>query len=251
VYEGFMSVAPPAQRLDFRRFYSASLSGDLADLNVVFPQPGADPSIEVRTAAAAAATDGHCSVLVKAVGSGASQDLLITHTTWSGFNTMTRIFKGYDLPYTLDGNAAHGRVPATYVSFSSYPAAMYSDDDWYTLHPTNLVVTETTIQNNNASLWQYVQPHTVLDWARNMVANRLATDGPTWAAAFSRHNSGTYNNEFMILNYNLFTPGQPLADNLLWVFDQMPGPYMIYNDHTHFLRDQGYWASYNRCVDAA
>lgn len=55
---------------------------------------------------------------------------------------------------------------------------------------TGLAVTETTIENNNASLWQYVQPRTVLDWARNMVANRLAVNGSNWADIFSRENSG-------------------------------------------------------------
>jgi len=34
----------------------------------------------------------------------------------------------------------------------------------------------------------------VLEWARNMLANRLATDGASWAATFARYASGTYCN---------------------------------------------------------
>ena len=124
---------------------------------------------------------------------------------------------------------------------------MCSVDDWYTTS-AGLVITETTIKNNNATLWQYVVPETVPDWTRNMVANRLATSGESWSDVFKQHNSGTYNNQFMVLDYKLFTPGAPLRDGLLYVFEQMPGPYYVYADHTNYLRagNQSYWASYNR-----
>jgi hypothetical protein len=36
----------------------------------------------------------------------------------------------------------------------------------------------------------------VLEWARNVLANRLATDARSWAALFSRYASGTYTNRF-------------------------------------------------------
>lgn len=50
-------------------------------------------------------------------------------------------------------------------------------------------------------------------------------------------------------DYNLFTPGKPLADNTLWVLQQMPGPYIVASDHTEWLRNSSYWASYNRIAD--
>lgn len=54
------------------------------------------------------------------------------------------------------------------------------------------VTLETTIGNKNAALWKYVQPQgCVLEWIRNIVANRLAVDGATWAEVFKRFNSGT------------------------------------------------------------
>jgi hypothetical protein len=131
--------------------------------------------------------------------------------------------------------------------FSIRQQHVCSDDDWYTTS-AGLVVTETTINNNNNSLWSYVVPHTVPDWVRNNVANRLATSGATWSEIFQIANSGTYNNMFSILDYKLFTPGTPLQDNLLYVFEQMPGPNIAYGDFTGFLRagNQSYWASYNR-----
>ncbi len=53
------------------------------------------------------------------------------------------------------------------------------------------VITETTINNNNRSLWERLSPRTLLDWARNMVANRLAGSGSEWMRVYARHNSGT------------------------------------------------------------
>ena len=117
------------------------------------------------------------------------------------------------------------------------------------------MVTETTLINNNASLWARLTPASVLDWARNMAANRLADSGLAWMAAFGTEQSGTYNNMFSVLDAKLFTPGltAELPPGLLLVGEQMPGAW-LYEDRTAWLVDeakvdgpgQGYWASYNR-----
>lgn len=58
--------------------------------------------------------------------------------------------------------------------------------------PALQVTLETTIGNNNPALWKYLEPRgSVLEWLRNIVANRLARSGPEWAAVFRRFNSGT------------------------------------------------------------
>jgi hypothetical protein len=166
------------------------VQGDLDDLNRKFDTPGhraMPPGVRPGT-------DGHCSVIIRAIGNPAAPtELYAAHTTWGPFETMTRVFKLYDLPWATAGAGAGAgqTVPATALSFSSYPGALYSNDDWY-VTSAGLVVTETTIANNNASLWALVTPQTVLEWSRNMVANRLAANGPAWAAAFLTANSGTY-----------------------------------------------------------
>jgi hypothetical protein len=53
-----------------------------------------------------------------------------------------------------------------------------------------------------------------------------------------------YNNEWMVLDYNLFTPGAPLKDGLFTVLEQLPGQTM-WMDKTQVLRDQSFWPSYN------
>ena len=58
------------------------------------------------------------------------------------------------------------------------------------------------------------------------------------------NNSGTYNNQWMVVDYKKFKPGKPLADGLLWVLEQLPS-YVEARDMTSVLRSQLYWPSYN------
>lgn len=107
-------------------------------------------------------------------------------------------------------------LPGRTQAFSSYPGTIFSGDDFYILssglvrdyfwlykrslfnywlyHLILLQVTlETTIGNSNPALWKNVNPvGTVSEWLRNIVANRLATNGLEWAEIFRRNNSGTW-----------------------------------------------------------
>ncbi len=51
---------------------------------------------------------------------------------------------------------------------------------------------------NSTELNKYVVPHSVNEWIRNIVANRLAYSGAEWVEIYSRYNSGTYNNQNMV-----------------------------------------------------
>ena len=84
----------------------------------------------------------------------------------------------------------------------------------------------------------------MFEWVRTVVANRLAPTGSQWAEIFERHNSGTYNNQWMILNYNLFSPGKDLQPDTLWILEQIPGSVHM-ADMTVFLQEKGYWPSFN------
>lgn len=119
----------------------------------------------------------------------------VAHATWASYETMTRIMKTYIFPWRRTGaSPASDMVPASSIAFSSYPATLYSSDDIYIASPSKLIVTETTLDNVNASLWDYVTPQSVLCWMRAMVATRLATDAPSWSGLFLTNQSGTYNN---------------------------------------------------------
>ena len=225
----------------------------------------------------------HCSVIIKLVSATDQRpsELYTAHTTWTGFQEMLRIYKMYDFPYTI-ASSSKTVVPGRKIALSSYPGNLFSTDDFYTIS-SGLVATETTIDNHNGtriihtihtthtmhtihtlptihtieSIWGEVKPEAVLTWIRTMTSNRLATDGPSWASTFAQHNSGTYNNEFHVVDYNIFAASQQqqqsdggevalsLLPHVLTVIDQMPG-HMEISDQTDKLQSTGFWASYNR-----
>ncbi len=53
------------------------------------------------------------------------------------------------------------------------------------------------------------------------IANAMATSGRHWAEIIAHNNSGTYNNQYMVVDLKLFNPGQELRPNLLWVIEQV------------------------------
>lgn len=66
----------------------------------------------------------------------------------------------------------------------------------------------------------------------------------SWVALYRLYNSGLYNNQWMVLDYNRILPGQPPRDGAFWIFEQIPGGGEA-ADMTWWLRREGYWASYN------
>jgi len=163
-------------------------------------------------------------------------DLYSAHSTWFDYASMNRIYKQYFLDYT-DSNIA-----ARKMSFSSYPGAIVSIDDFYIMD-SGLTMLETTNAVYNNSLFDLITPNSLLAWQRVSLANKMARDGKQWTDIVAQYNSGTYNNQYMIINYNLFTPGKPLVPGLLWVVEQIPG-YVEAADVTDQL-ERGYWPSYN------
>jgi hypothetical protein len=136
--------------------------------------------------------NSHCSALIRPSPDGS--DLFATHTTWTEYAQMLRIYKYYKLNLVGDvpsGNGAGG----VGVHFSSYPGSTSSIDDWYTID-SGLIVTETTNNVANVSLYDLVTSSSVPTFARVQIANRMAATGQQWADIFSRENSGTYNNQW-------------------------------------------------------
>merc|ERR1719350_2493631 len=132
-----------------------------------------------------------------------------------------------------------GSTPA--LAMSSYPGALSSMDDFYQVG--DLAVFETTLPNYNNDLFELVVPETLPFWIRAMAANFMAKDGPEWMEIFRKHNSGTYNNMWIVVDYGKFVPGRPLAKGVLTIGEQLPG-YFKWDDQTTVL-SYGYWPSYN------
>uniref|UniRef100_A0A3B3HSJ2 Phospholipase B-like n=1 Tax=Oryzias latipes TaxID=8090 RepID=A0A3B3HSJ2_ORYLA len=186
---------------------------------------------------------GSCSALIKLLPN--NKDLFVSHDTWNTYQAMLRIMKKYRFAFKASSSGSNDPLPGGTQAFSSYPGAIFSGDDFYILS-SGLVTLETTIGNSNSTLWKFVQPTgTVMEWLRNIVANRLATTAKEWAEIFRKYNSGTYNNQWMIVNYNHFTPGKTdIKEDLFVVLEQIPG-LVVYSDKTQELLRNGYWASFN------
>ena len=146
---------------------------------------------------------------------------------------MLRILKKYTLNFSTS--------QAKSVAMSSYPGTLFSIDDFY-ITSTSLVVLETSIENYNSSLWSaYIKPNGIIfEFIRNTVANRMASNGEEWVVFYSKLNSGTYNNQFMVVDYK--RRGQ--RSGLLTILEQMPGS-IESADLTEHLLAATYWPSYN------
>ncbi|OBS58830.1 hypothetical protein A6R68_10027 [Neotoma lepida] len=209
------------------------IAGDLEDL---------EPALN-KTNTKAFLGSGSCSALIKLLPGG--RDLLVAHNTWNSYQSMLRIIKKYRLQFREGPKEEYPPMAGNRLVFSSYPGTIFSSDDFYILS-SGLVTLETTIGNKNPALWKYVQPQgCVLEWIRNIVANRLALDGATWADTFKQFNSGTYNNQWMIVDYKAFVPKEPSpGSQVLTILEQIPGMVEV-ADKTAELYKTTYWASYN------
>lgn len=211
-------------------------NGDLYDLIERFRPAAETPP---PPSYARLATAGRCSALV-AVAPDVS-DLFIGHAVWDSLSQATKIYKHFATRLALGGPGEQR------VSFSSFPGELSSDDDFYlTTSPrASLAIVSTTLHILDPALYAQVSPPraSLLCWQRARVATLLARSGAHWASLFAAQNSGTYNNEWLVVDLGRFEPGGELKEGLLTVVDQIPG-LVTAADRTRSL-ERGYWPSYN------
>ena len=180
LYWGYVDAATAsgvgaADIYPFTAFMNIQLGGDLEDLAAAVglqADPGLThlprhPRIEAKGSASTSSSrprrrvhpggwvdpdSGHCSALVKLLPG--NKELFSSQVTWSSLESMMRIYKTYTLPYSLAGDKASGTVPAATMTFSSYPASLFSGDDWYQMS-SGLVMLETVSGIRGASLMLY------------------------------------------------------------------------------------------------
>ncbi|XP_063715268.1 putative phospholipase B-like 2 [Symsagittifera roscoffensis] len=185
-----------------------------------------------------------CSALVRNLGS----DLLASHVTWGDYIMMLRIIKKVTLPFRMS-NSDNQTLPAATVLESSYPAIINSVDDYY-ITSQKLTILETTNGIQNRTLYDYITANNSAPYfVRVMVSNRLSSSGQEWTDYFGKFNSGTYNNQWMVVDYKQFNPkdSQPIKAGTLHVLEQLPG-FIMAKDMSHTLVSSDYqnaWVSYN------
>ncbi|GAB1221363.1 hypothetical protein ENUP19_0079G0054 [Entamoeba nuttalli] len=180
----------------------------------------------------------HCTGLIRLTPN--YQDLFVAQDTWSSPTTMNRILKEYHIQY-FDKAIGSKRI-----LFSSYPGITHSLDDFW-LMDNGLAVIETTMHCWNQDQFEKCTPDSILTWIRVQIANLLSSkrgSGVQWAKNFIRENSGTYNNQYIIIDYNKFKPGKRPQPGTLYAIEQMPGYYGA-GDRTEELIKNGYIPSVN------
>lgn len=225
--------------LNATQAYALSAMGDLGDiLNFADTERQAfDPTkLEPRKFIEWFVKSSHCSALVKLTPN--MENLFFGHATWANYNMMSRIFKSIQFNFPL-GTLG---VVANTVTYSSWPGALTSIDDFY-FTDSGLGVMETSLSIFNFSVYSACKPTQLLSFVRSSVANRMATNGSHWADLFGRLNSGTYNNQWLVVDLKRFFPGDDLHSGLLTIVEQLPG-IIRSGDMTQILAF-GYYPSYN------
>jgi len=256
LHDGYNAAAPETAQLDFRDFLLLNSDGDLESLVLALEEtpkgqgvggiPGSGGSVGVRK------RNLRCSAIFKLLPE--NSDIVFGHATWDHFELLgPRLLKAYKYQDVAGGgdennesssSSASATVTSTVeVVMSSSGGFLSSVDDFY-LTSKGLAVIETTNGNFNETLWKEIRIETVLSWVRVNVANMLSDTNQGWASSFGHLNSGTYNNQWMILDLKRFTPFQPLQKETFLVLEQLPG-LIRSEDMSSALETDRYWGSYN------
>lgn len=226
------AAADPAHQITLLQLLLLDASGDLYDIIPAVDKDGFKLNIG-KLSAQEFFDSWHkqisCSALIRMTPDGS--DIFAGHNTWTSYQNMLRIFKHYD----LDG----GRLKN---SMSSKPGMVYSKDDFYALPASQMVVMETTNGVMDKTLYDNVTPKSLLTWQRIPLANTVAQNGRDWTATVSKHNSGTYANQWMVLDLKNFNNAS--KKDLLWIVELAPGIAKA-QDVTDVFLQRGFWPSYN------
>ena len=226
------------KKLDFYEFILLPGAGDIFDIMTKLYMENITnfEDMKIEEFKSFFLSHSHCSALIKLADD--YSDIWFGHNTWFSYNSMIRIFKEYRFI------SNKGKEKSKTIAFSSYPAILFSLDDFYFMD-SNLLVMETTNNIYEKSLYKQIKPEALLTWVRAMVANRLASSAEDWTNIFKKENSGTYNNQYMILDINKINlKKKKIPEKSLMIIEQIPGEVEI-NDMTEQLKNAYYWPSYN------
>ncbi|KAF2073649.1 hypothetical protein CYY_005034 [Polysphondylium violaceum] len=237
--KGYQIAADSDKQLNELQLLLINFIGDLGDvvgyLEYMNSTKHTTTDLTLKELETIFATKGRCSALIRLKPD--NSELYASHTTWGSYFTMLRIYKKLIIPDPMVANSQ--------VFYSSYPGILTSDDDFSILQPSNLAIIETTNDILIPSLYSKVTYQSLLYWVRSVVANRLSNTGAEWVNNYVQYQSGTYNNQWQVIDYKLFKPSQPIVPNTLWIVETAPGYYQS-QDVSQYLSSASFWASYNR-----
>lgn len=176
-----------------------------------------------------------------------SDKIFLAHTTWGPFRPCCEPLKCMTWHWRrrlrLSKSCFHRNrpysIPTTTFTWSCHPRSLLQK-------PPMMLLTCLSTQKWESRtipcppgfvpLWPIGKPLTLcpVPAACSYLVQRLANSGSDWVQEFARYNSGTYNNQWVVLDRKLFVSQQPLTANLLWIIEQMPGLTMT-EDVSHYL----------------
>ncbi|KAL0489672.1 phospholipase B-like protein [Acrasis kona] len=238
---GYQRSAPKEEQLSEIELYFLNAAGDLEDLiPAIMDAPHFSKNKRLNSKMPRGDNkigddDGDdlsdCSALI----SLQDDDIFAGHTTWRSFGIINKFYKSVSLFINNEEKA---------VSYASSPGFLSSKDDFY-VTSNQLLVMETTNSVFNTKLYNSVSPKSVLCWVRSIVCNMMCTTGSCWTETFARYNSGSYNNQWMVVDYKIpFSAPRVVSPNTLWILEQIPG-YTERRDVSDVLNKQKFWSSYN------
>jgi len=235
--EGYKEFRDPDHDVEISelQFVVLESAGDLDDLTFVVSK--SHPELRKKVSSDAwRDIHHHCTGLIYMEED--YSDVYVSHDSWSGYNTMNRMLKDYE----IISNNTH--VAATRWTFSSNAGLLLSMDDFWIMN-SGLVVIETTLHTWNTTLYDlYCKPESVLSWIRVSAVNLIAATGNEWVKFFNIANSWTYNNQYMVIDTNKFVPGQKPQKGFLWTSEQVPG-YYVTGDRSEELGNRRWVPSIN------
>ena len=137
LYDGYAYNIEKGKEIDFDDFILLPAIGDLSEVIYVFAN-GNQTNFEKKSKEEIKRfflLNSHCSALIKLAND--YSDIWFGHNTWFSYISMIRIFKEYRFV------SNKGEEKSKTIAFSSYPATLFSLDDFYYLE-SKLLVMETT-----------------------------------------------------------------------------------------------------------
>ncbi|OHT12929.1 Phospholipase B-like protein B [Tritrichomonas foetus] len=175
----------------------------------------------------------HCSGLIRILPD--YSDLFFAHDAWSDYRELHGELKEYNIPIP--------EFKSHRITMSTRIGKISSFDDFY-INDNGLFVLETTINNFNEELYEKVVPQSLFTWIRAVHATWTTDNGKDWTETFIKYNSGTYNNQYLVVDSKKFTPNEKPTNDLLWIIEQYPGIHMS-KDVTEELLNDGFFPSFN------
>jgi len=163
------------------------------------------------------------------------QELYFGQDAWSSFLKMHNVLKEYHINVSEHS--------AKRIVISTRMGALASSDDFW-LSDQGLMVLETTNNNFNKSLYDFVTTKSLLTWIRVLHATWVSQGAEEWTKEFIRENSGTYNNQYIVVDSKKFYPGKKPTKDLIWVIEQLPSLYRS-ADLTNLLSTRRWFPSIN------